>query len=517
MMPALEPQQGVRLHELLAGLVDADALEAVAGVAVDGLSLDSRLAHANTLFIAVQGESAHGLVYAVQAVDNGATVVLWDRNGSGELTLRAMLAGIRDRAVVLHCDDLRMKTGEIAARFYDFPSRKLNLIGVTGTDGKTSVSHFLARCLDTEASPCGILGTLGNGLIHALRPTGLTTADAVRVQQGLAALVDAGAGSAVMEVSSHALVQGRVNAVAFDTAVFTNLAQDHLDYHVTMEAYAQAKRRLFDAAGLKSAVVNLDDGYGRELAKQYRHQLNVWGYSVEGDEAALQQYADFIVRAHDIEITPSGYKFSVSTPVGSAVVPIRLMGRFNVANVLAVIAVLLLNNRSLDAALQCVQALPPVHGRMEQIRAAGHKPTAIVDYAHTPQGLRAACLAAREHFSGEVWCVFGCGGDRDRAKRPQMAAVAEQLADHVIVTSDNPRHEPPQQIFNDIMAGFDDPSRVTLIADRREAIAHAINAATADAVILLAGKGHEAVQIVGDNCIEFDDCAVARELLGARA
>jgi UDP-N-acetylmuramoyl-L-alanyl-D-glutamate--2,6-diaminopimelate ligase len=516
MMPAFDTQQGISLRELLDGRVDAAALGAVADVTVDGLTLDSRQARASTLFIALQGESAHGLAYAAQAVDNGASVVLWDRNSGDDLTLRAMLNGIRDRAVVLHCDELRMKTGEIAARFYDFPSRNLNLIGVTGTDGKTSVSHFLAHCLNSETSPCGILGTLGNGLIHALRPTGLTTADAVRVQQGLAALVDAGAGSAVMEVSSHGLAQGRVNAVGFDTAVFTNLAQDHLDYHVTMEAYADAKRRLFDAPGLKSAVINLDDSYGRELAKQVRHKLVVWGYSVDGDEATLREYADFIVCADGIEITPTGYEFTVITPEGCARATIRLLGRFNVSNVLAVIAALLLNHRSLEEVLQHVSALAPVSGRMEQI-SVERKPAVIVDYAHTPQGLRAACLAAREHCSGELWCVFGCGGDRDRSKRPLMAAVTEQLADHVIVTSDNPRHEPPERIFDDIMAGFELPSRVTRIVDRREAIAYAINTAKAGDVILLAGKGHEAVQIVADSCIEFDDRSVARELLGVRS
>jgi len=519
MMPALKPPSGKLLCELLAGLVDAAALDAVAGIAVHGLTLDSRLVEANSLFIAIRGAAAHGLAYAAQAVDNGATVVLWERNGRDDLAERALLNGIRERAVVLRCDDLRMKTGEIASRFYDFPSRRLNLIGVTGTDGKTSVSHFLAQCLDTEASPCGILGTLGNGLIHALSPTGLTTADAVRVQQGLAALVEAGAGSAVMEVSSHGLAQGRVNAVAFDTAVFTNLAQDHLDYHVSMEAYAEAKRRLFESAGLKSAVINLDDGYGRELAKSYRQRLNVWGYSVDADDAELRAYADFIVRARRIEVTQSGYEFTVDTPAGSARAAIRLLGRFNIGNVLAVIAALLQNGCSLDDALRSVRALRPVHGRMERIDA-GHAamvPSVIVDYAHTPQGLRAACLAAREHCGGEFWCVFGCGGDRDRFKRPLMAAAAEQLADRVIVTSDNPRHERPQQIFEDIMAGFDMPSRVMRIDDRRDAIAHAVSAAKAGDVILLAGKGHETCQLVGDDRLAFDDCAVARELLGARS
>jgi len=516
MMPAIATPRGMYLSELLTGLVDATVLDAVAGIAVDGLTLDSRLAGAGTLFIAVQGEAAHGLVYAAQAIDNGASVVLWDHGGSDELGARAMLNTIRERAVVLHCDDLRTKTGEIAARFYDFPSRKLNLIGVTGTDGKTSVSHFLAQCLDTDASPCGLLGTLGNGLIHALRPTGLTTADTVRVQQGLSALVDAGASSAVMEVSSHGLAQGRVNAVAFDTAVFTNLAQDHLDYHVTMAAYAETKRLLFDSAGLKSAVINLDDSYGRELAKRYRHRLMVWGYSVDGDDASFQDYADFLVRADRIEVTPSGYEFTVIAPGGSARAAIRLMGRFNVSNALAVIAVLLQNGHSLDEALQMVRTLAPVHGRMERINAA-HMPTVIVDYAHTPQGLRAACLAAREHCRGALWCVFGCGGDRDRLKRPLMAAAAELLADHVIVTNDNPRHEAPQRIFDDIMTGFDTPSQVTRIDDRRDAIAYAISAAKPDDVILLAGKGHESVQIIGDSRIGFDDCAVARELLGARS
>ncbi len=485
------------------------SLSTLADIVVDGVTQDSRDIGDNYVFIAVRGTASHGLSFAEQAVRSGASVMLWDAADSEQI--KEVDARSND-IICVQVEDLQQKTGEIASRFFNHPSHDLNLIGVTGTDGKTSVSHYLAQCMDSKSSPCGVLGTLGNGLIHELKPTGLTTASAVHVQQSLAMLVDEGARAAVMEVSSHGLDQGRVNSVEFDTAVFTNLSQDHLDYHKTMESYAESKSKLFEVAGLKSAVINLDDAFGRMLAQKYRKHLTVYGYSTSSDDESFESCADFVVYAKSIKATKHGFEINVVTPKGVGYFELNLLGDFNVSNALAVLATLLLNNMAFDESIKCLSALRPVAGRMELV-VVNNKPTVIVDYAHTPQGMAAACNAVKRHFSGELWCVFGCGGDRDREKRPLMAQAAERYADHIIVTSDNPRHEDPQLIIEQIVGGLAEPDLAGTCIDRREAIAQAISAAAAGDVILIAGKGHESCQIVGDTYIAFDDRDVARALL----
>lgn len=512
MMPAMQQQSELTLHGLLDGLVDAAALAGVADIAVTGIAQDSRQVRDNDVFIALRGATSHGLEFAEQAAGAGAGVVLWD---AADSMCSELLNVLDDRIICLQVDGLRHKVGEIASRFYGHPSRDLYLVGVTGTDGKTSVSHYLAQCLHTEDAPCGVLGTLGNGLIDDLAPTGLTTASAVQVQQSLAGLLDRGAASAAMEVSSHGLDQGRVDGVEFDTAVFTNLSQDHLDYHKTMASYFEAKSKLFATRGLKSAVINLDDEFGRSLAKTCRQGLTVYGYSTSADAGALASCADFIVYAKSIEPTAHGFNVNVATPKGSGYFELNLLGEFNVANSLAVLATLLLNNVAFDQALRRLQALKPVAGRMELVEG-GDALTVVVDYAHTPQGIAAACQAARRHFDGELWCVFGCGGDRDREKRPLMARSAERVADHIVVTSDNPRHEDPGAIIEEVVSGFSDPQPVVSRVDRREAIDYAITHAAAGDVILIAGKGHESCQIIGDRYVGFDDRDVARVLLKQR-
>ncbi len=508
MMPVMKQQSALTLHALLDGLVDNSVLAAVADIPVAGITQDSRQVGNNDVFIAVRGVTSHGLQFVEQAVRSGASVVLWDAADSMHTEV---LDAFDDAVQCLQIDELQSKTGEIASRFYSHPSRDLYLVGVTGTDGKTSISHFLAQCMNTQASPCGVLGTLGNGLINALAPTGLTTASAVQVQQSLASLVEQGAGSAVMEVSSHGLDQGRVDCVDFDTAVFTNLSQDHLDYHGTMESYFEAKSKLFTTESLKSAVINLDDEFGRMLAQKYKHRLTVYGYCTSSDVNSLEPFADFIVHAKSMKPTTHGFEINVVTPKGAGYFELNLLGEFNVSNSLAVLATLLLNNVAFEESLKRLQAIKPVAGRMELI-VGDHRPTVIVDYAHTPQGMAAACNAARLHFSGELWCVFGCGGDRDREKRPLMAQSAERVADHIIVTSDNPRHEDPQAIIEQITSGFARPESVKSYVDRREAIAYAISQAAAEDVILVAGKGHESCQIIGDKYIGFDDRDVTRAL-----
>ncbi len=512
-MAVLQQSKPMHLRELLAGFIAPELLVDCADIKIQRLVQDNRKAGEGDLFIASQGFNTHGLLYAQDAVARGVSAVLWDGHCEHE---GEILDSISNKAMCLQCHDLRNRVGEIASRFYSEPSAALNVVGITGTDGKTSITHFLAQALDDNDRHCGVLGTLGNGFINDLHPTGLTTADALMVQQTLAEIRAAGAQHAVMEVSSHGLDQGRVTGVDFNIAVFSNLAQDHLDYHQSLDRYADAKRKLFYMPGLRAAVINLDDEFGRVLAAECKDRMNVWGYSTRADITEVERYASHIVHAHTVTAGAEGLRLGLHTPQGDGVLEIGLLGRFNAANALAVLACLLLSEIPLTEALARMSKIKPVCGRMQMLTTPGY-PSIVIDYAHTPQALRAACLATRDHIQGELWCVFGCGGDRDRDKRPKMAAVVEQNAQHVIVTSDNPRHEDPQKILDDIMTGFTRPEKVQQIIDRRAAIAAAITQAGSGDAVLLAGKGHEASQIVGDVHIAFNDMRVARELSGVDA
>ena len=501
----------ISVKALLAGFVASDLLDDCDDVQIGGLAIDSRKTKKDDLFFACQGEMAHGLKYADAAVSNGAVTVVWDECEDCE----AIISAVSQQVNCLYCQDLRMKMGQIADRFYAHPSAQLNVIGVTGTNGKTSIAHFIAQSMGEADKRCGVLGTLGNGFLGELSKTGLTTADALSVHRDLEMLRANHAETVVMEVSSHGLHQGRVNGVVFDAAVFTNLSHDHLDYHKTLSAYAEVKRQLFFMPGLKTAVINLDDEYGRTLAKECKSHLTVWGYSVLDGSESWQDCADYLVQASSVKAVARGFEVSVKTPQGDGDLFVPLLGKFNVSNVLAVLSILLINHRSLEQSLKKLSDVLPVPGRMEVV-AVNHAPTVVVDFAHTPDALEEACKAVKEHFDGQLWCVFGCGGDRDRSKRPLMAKVAQDFADQVIVTSDNPRSENPQNIVDEIVAGFDVRSMVNVIMDRREAIAYAINSAQKNDVVLLAGKGHESVQIVGKEVFEFDDRLVASECLEMR-
>lgn len=512
-------QAPMPLSILLADFVAPELLLGCGDIEIGGLVIDSRKAKKNDLFFACQGELAHGLMFADEAIKNGAVAVLWDDCQDCE----EAVSKISQKVATLHGENLQMKMGEIADRFYRHPSAQINVIGITGTNGKTSISHFIAQCMDVENARCGVLGTLGNGFLDDLTTTGLTTADALSVHRDLEILRANGASHVVMEVSSHGLDQGRVNGVHFDTAVFTNLSHEHLDYHETMTAYAEVKRKLFFMPGLQTAVINLDDEYGRSLARECKGHLTVWGYSTQPELKDWPDYAGHLVQATALKAVANGFEMTVKTPQGNAELQIALLGWFNASNVLAVLATLLINDLSLAAAVKKLAALKPVPGRMELITAE-HGVNVVVDFAHTPKALEAACEAVKQHFDGRFWCVFGCGGDRDRSKRPLMAKVAESYADKVVLTSDNPRSENPQDILTEIIAGFEDAASVKVISDRREAIAYAITQADKEPsdknrtqknnVVLLAGKGHESVQIIGDKTIAFDDRQVARECLG---
>ncbi len=477
---------------------------------VTGLTLDSRAVTADSLFLACAGGTRHGLEFLQQALEQGASAVAWEPDGEWTKERVAGLALARP-VPMIPVPGLRREASEIAARFFDHPSRHMSIIGVTGTNGKTSSTQFLARSLGR----CGIIGTLGNGFPDALEPATHTTPDPVDLQALLRGMLDTDAEAVAMEVSSHALDQGRVEAVHFDVAVLTNLSRDHLDYHGTMEEYAASKLRLFRRPGLRCAVINLDDPFGRQVLDHLPAGVQALGYSL-APVAELPERLDGWLWARDIQPGGEGIQIQVQTSSGDGEFHSRLLGRFNVSNLLAVLGTLLQHGISLNDALGRLAKLETVAGRMERF-GGGDSPLVVVDYAHTPDALEQALKAAREHAAGKLICVFGCGGDRDRGKRPQMAAIAERLADRAIVTDDNPRTEDGDRIVDDILAGMERPQEALVIRDRREAIQSAISSAAAGDLVLICGKGHEDYQLVGDRKLHFCDREEVRAVLGVAA
>jgi len=477
------------LRELLQGLV-ADPLPE--NPEITGLALDSRAVQHGFLFLAVPGTHADGRAFLAGALDRGASAVVYESNGfEPDARIRTAIG----------VPGLRRQIGIIADRFYGSPSRKLKVVGVTGTNGKTTTTHLLAQALNHTGHRCGLIGTLGCGYPETLDPSVHTTPDAIRVHELLAGFVQSGAQSVCMEVSSHALDQSRVTGVAFDVAVFTNLTRDHLDYHGDMDQYAAAKARLFDFPHLEAIVINADDRFGQELLRRNtRPGLRVLSFGLEQGE----------VRAKEVQPSASGLRFAAQTPYGEVHIRSSLLGRFNVANLLAVLSVLLVSGMPLAEAATVLAQVRPVAGRMERF-GSDHQPLVVVDYAHTPDALDKALSALREHTLGRLVCVFGCGGDRDRGKRPLMGAIAERLADIVILTNDNPRHEHPEAILNEIATGM--RTRPSVVPDRVEAIRQALREARAGDVVLVAGKGHESYQQIGDRRLPYSDRDTVRALL----
>jgi UDP-N-acetylmuramoyl-L-alanyl-D-glutamate--2,6-diaminopimelate ligase len=402
---------------------------------------------------------------------------------------------------------LRLRLGEIAARFHGDPSAAMTVVGVTGTSGKTSTVQLLAQAFTQLGKRAATIGTLGAGLHGALRTGDRTTPDVIRVHGLMAGFRDAGATHVAMEVSSHALDQHRVDGIRFDVAVFTNLTRDHLDYHGTMEAYGAAKAKLFAWPGLRAAVINVDDAFGRELATRVPAGVRVIRCGIDN--------ADADVRAGDVRTHPDGIDFHLATPWGEAEVHSALLGRFNVANLLAVAGVLGALDVPFAKIHDALQALQPINGRMNRL-GGGALPLVVVDYSHKPDALEQVLAALRAHCDGQLICVFGCGGERDAGKRPIMGAIAERMADSVIVTDDNPRGEDGDAIVAQIVAGMRAPERATVMRDRARAIDMAIAQAHAGDVVLIAGKGHETYQEIGGAKHPFDDLQVARATLEAR-
>ncbi|MFQ5993996.1 MAG: UDP-N-acetylmuramoyl-L-alanyl-D-glutamate--2,6-diaminopimelate ligase [Acidiferrobacterales bacterium] len=483
-----------RLDQLLADIADVGG---VSDCEISGLSLDSRQVGAGDLFLAIPGTALDGRLFIQQALARGAAAVLCERGGDPDLSNLAV--------PVVHANDLRRKIGLIADRFFGSPSQKLVVIGVTGTNGKTTCAHLLAQALAQVSKPCALIGTLGSGFPGSLNMLLNTTPDPIEVHRLLAHFLAAGARYVCMEVSSHALDQGRIAGVAFDVAVFTNLSRDHLDYHGNMQRYGGAKAELFEVEGLRCAVINQDDQFGRDLLAQLRGKRDTLSFGVEQGD----------VHAKEVRLMKDGLALRAATPEGEIEITSPLLGRFNAANLLTVLAALLACGVSLETARAGLSGIQPVAGRVERFGGRRDLPLVVVDYAHTPDALGQALSAVREYTPGQLYCVFGCGGDRDRGKRPQMGRVAEELADVVILTDDNPRGEPGDRIVADIAAGMRTKPRV--VRDRPRAIQTAIEEAGQDGVVLVAGKGHEEYQYVGDQCLPYSDRRTVQRVLGEPA
>ena len=493
----------MKLRELLPGWADA----ATADIVLTDLTLDSRAVRKGYGFLALKGSKAHGLSHALQAAENGAAAILYDAADQGQIkpALRSL--------PLIAVPNLHSQLGAIADRFFERPSCAMRIAGVTGTNGKTTVAYLVASALSLSGRMTGYIGTLGHGAVGAIQQGTLTTPDCITVHRWLSELRAAGHHYVAMEVSSHALDQERIAGVQIDTAVFTNLSRDHLDYHGTEAAYMQAKAKLFRAPGLSDAVINVGDAHGVQLLNSLPATLERIAFSVRGpldiDNARMLWAAALHPRSHGLEIDIGG-------SWGAGRLSSSLIGEFNAENLLGALGVLLAWGLPLTRALQLLQLCNAPPGRMEAV-GGDVGPVAVIDYAHTPDALDKALQAARVHCTGKLICVFGCGGDRDRGKRALMGAVAEQRADLVVVTDDNPRSEASAQIIADILAGMKQPERAAVQPNRWAAIDAALRGAGSGDLVLIAGKGHENYQIVGAEVRQFSDREVALEILRAHS
>ncbi|GHD64807.1 UDP-N-acetylmuramoyl-L-alanyl-D-glutamate--2,6-diaminopimelate ligase [Jeongeupia chitinilytica] len=491
------------------------ALPALDFAAIDALAAgrevvaDSRKVRPGDVFLAFQGEYADGRRYIDAAIAAGAGAVLWesdDTDGDGFVWQPQWTVPN------LGVPQLRAQAGIVASHLLGHPSAAQTVVGITGTNGKTSIANWLGQAFTRLGFPTGVLGTLGNGVYPALESSTHTTLDPVALQHWLARFRDAGAAHVAMEVSSHGLAQARAHGVAFDIAVFTNLTRDHLDYHGTLEAYGAEKAKLFVWQGLKAAVINADDAFGRTLLATTTAP-RVLSYGIDAGD----------IRATRIEATLDGLVLDVVTPAGGATIRSSLVGRFNAYNLLACLGVLLAADVALVQAVAALEAIESAPGRMQRLGGV-RQPLVVVDYAHTPDALDKALTTLREAMPARsrLYCVFGCGGDRDRGKRPLMGEIACRLADATVITSDNPRSEPPQQIIDDIVAGVagvdgSGLANYSIESDRTRAITATIDLAGAGDVVLIAGKGHETYQEIRGVRHHFDDVEVARAALTRKA
>lgn len=481
------------LQTLLEGWQDK-----VPDIVLEGITLDSRQVRPGMAFLAVAGGTTHGLEFAARAEAAGALVVIHD----GQVSVPSL--GIP----CVEVPGLGQLLSSLASRFFHAPSEHLAVTGITGTNGKTSTAHFLAQAWHRAGRPAGMIGTLGSGLFGDLAPATLTTPDPISLQRTLSHCVDLGIEQVAMEVSSHALAQGRCDDVRFEAGVFTNLSRDHLDYHGSMEAYAAAKRRLFAECKPRFAVINMDDAFGKKLIEEFSADQQVLSYGTNGASE---------LRAAVSAMDSSGMSVRIESPWGGGEVRTPLLGRFNVSNLIAAAGTLALLGMDWREVMHQMEMMEPVPGRMLRLGGERGQPVVVVDFAHTPAALEQALQALRAHLHGRMVCVIGCGGDRDRGKRPMMARVAESGCDRIIFTSDNPRFEPQEAIFEDMVAGMSARGKARLEPDRGAAIREAVRSSGEGDIVLIAGKGHETWQERCGERIPFSDEESARAALGAAA
>lgn len=474
---------------------------------IGDLSVDSRETKPGDLFIAHAGPLGKRHEFIEHAITQGAVMIL----RQAALNTPPLEIIHQDNRIIplLAVADLQTKVSLIASKFYHHPDHHLTMIGITGTNGKTSINYFIAQGLQKAGISCGMIGTLGNGFPGQLNanPNNMTTPDSTSLHKLLAKLKAQGAQAVAMEVSSHSLTQHRVANIPFTIAVFTNLTRDHLDYHDTMENYGKAKETLFFTPGLKYAVINLDDSFGKALVAKIDSKVTCYTYSLENCDHSPNH-----IFAQDIKLTTHGISARLTTPWGEGSLKSNLFGRFNLSNLLAALTTLNIMGIPFSNTLQMLSTLPPVPGRM-QILGGGKMPLVVIDYAHTPDALEKALKALREHCHGKLWCVFGCGGNRDAGKRKLMGQISERYSDQLIITDDNPRFEDPSLIVDDIVDGLLCPWAAEIEHDRRAAIAHAIDCANANDIVLIAGKGHERYQQQMNEMIAFDDTEIAKQQL----
>jgi UDP-N-acetylmuramoyl-L-alanyl-D-glutamate--2,6-diaminopimelate ligase len=477
--------QRIDNNSITLGAVVGEFAGEYAHIVVSGVALDSRQVKTGDVFFAYPGEHSDGRQYIHQAIQAGAAVIIVEPG----------IELVRVAVPVIEVKNLREHVGVFAANFYANPSCAMDLIGVTGTNGKTTTSQLLAQLLRVLRGQCGAIGTLGIGLNEIEQAPGLTTPDPVALQTILAEWCDQQVPAAVMEVSSHALDQGRCNGLHYRAAVFTNLSRDHLDYHGDMASYAAAKAKLFSWENLEFAFINIDDAFGAQLLSSVPSTVKAYGYSIAHSNAAIY--------AQVFDYRTDGMQIVITTPWGSIETTIGLIGEFNLSNVLAAVACAAALGHDIKTIAQVLPVLKPVAGRMEML--SGFPITAIVDYAHTPDALEKTLVAIRRHCAGKLHCVFGCGGDRDKGKRPLMGEIAARLAEQIIVTSDNPRSENPEAIIADIVAGIGADKTAVIESDRAAAITLAVQNAAVGDVVLVAGKGHEDYQLIGNQRLSFSD------------
>ncbi len=496
----------IKLSQLCKDFTDIDP---DADLDIQDLCTDSRDAKPGDLFIARRGELSDARQFVGEALKKGVAAVLYEIADGKGLSMQ-QLEGWDPKVPLLPVNRIDEILGPLAKRFFNDPTRNMALIGVTGTNGKTSCTHYIAQALRALQLPCGVIGTLGYGLHHALIPSTHTTPDVITLNRYCRQLKQEGARAIALEVSSHALEQKRISGLQLHMAILTNLTRDHLDYHQTMAAYAQAKRKLFNHPGLKLAIINAEDEFGLGLLKSLPNNLNKLAYAIDDPVKDLGNIPQ--IYATDIVLSNQGLQFKVQTPMGEILAETTLLGRFNVANVLASIAALLGLNFSIRDIEKVLPLLQSVNGRMQMLGGQG-LPRVVIDYAHTPDALAQVLLAVKAHNPDRIICIFGCGGDRDKGKRPFMGKIAETYSDYCIITNDNPRHEKPMRIAEEIATGMTQKATRTIVLDRKEAILEGIHKAGLNDIVLIAGKGHETYQQIGDVKYPLSDMQIALDAL----